>query len=221
MLFIKPPVRKIGAGSQNQDSGGGTLMVRWVLWRGLLKCRDESRVHPKGRDESGVRKPTRTRTRTKTGSPNIQDYKQRSDKGDERVVRIYRVVWWAAAGVDDDRWLVDQRWCVGTPTHTHTLTHITTSMRRAGSMGLMNRDSTPPPPPLGPPYLSIVIIDKGVIQDVSSRHPTSLLWTVTFPVHQVLKSASPPSWVQNTIDRIRGFPVYELWRGGGEPGLVD
>ncbi len=130
----------IGAGSQNQDSGGGTLMVRWVLWRGVLKCRDESRVHPKCRDESGAHKPTRTRTGTKTGSTNIQDYKQRSDKGDERVVRIYRVVWWAAAGVDDC-WLVDQRWCVGTPTHTLTHTHITMSKRRAGSMGLMNRDN--------------------------------------------------------------------------------
>ncbi len=32
-------------------------------------------------------------------------------------------VWWAAAGVDDDRWLVDQRWCVGTPTRTLTHTH--------------------------------------------------------------------------------------------------
>ncbi len=87
---------------------------------------------------------------------------------------------------------------------------------------------TVPPPPLGTPpgvprlpYLSIVIIDKGVVQDVSSRYPTSLLWTVTFPVHQVLKSASPPSWVQNTIDRISGFPVYESRRGGNRGWRIN
>ncbi len=170
--------------------------------------------------------------RNEDGNTNIQDNKQRSDKGDERVVRIYRVVWWAAAGVDDDRWLVDQRWCVGTP--TRTLTHTHNNEHETSRKHGINEPwqyppppPPPPPPPLGtspgvprPPYLSIVIIDKGVIQDVSSRHPTSLLWTVTFPVHQVLKSASPPSWVQNTIDRISGFPVYES-RRGGEPGLAD
>ncbi len=64
----------------------------------------------------------------------------------------------------------------------------------------MNRDSTnpPAPPSLGTPpgvpgqtYLPIVIIDKGVIQNVPSRYPTSLLRTVTFPVHQVLKIRVP------------------------------
>jgi hypothetical protein len=84
------------------------------------------------------------------------------------------------------------------------------------------------PPSLGTPpgvprlpYLPIVIIDKGVIQDVSSRYPTSLLRTVTFPVHQVLESASPPSRVQNTIDRISRFPVYETRRGGNRDWRVN
>ncbi|XDV31389.1 hypothetical protein PO909_034088 [Leuciscus waleckii] len=66
-------------------------------------------------------------------------------------------------------------------------------------------------------YLSIVIIDKGVIQNVSRRNPTPLLRTVTFPVHQVLDSASPPPRVQNTIYRISRFPIYEA---GEEPGLA-
>ncbi len=84
---------------------------------------------------------------------------------------------------------------------------------------------TVPPPPLGTPpgvpsqtYLPIVIIDKGVIQNVPSRYPTSLLRTVTFPVHQVLKSASPPSRVQNTTYRISKFPIYESRRGGTRTG---
>ena len=42
---------------------------------------------------------------------------------------------------------------------------------------------------------------------------TSLLRTVTFPVHQVLKSVSPSPRVQNTIDRISRFPIYESRRG--------
>ncbi len=82
----------------------------------------------------------------------------------------------------------------------------------------MNRDSTLPlrTPPDVPrwTYLTIVIIDKRVIQYVSSRHPTPLLRTVTLPVHQVLESASPPPRVQNTRDRINRFPIYESrrWR---------
>ncbi len=66
-------------------------------------------------------------------------------------------------------------------------------------------------------YLTIVIIDKRVIQYVSSRHPTPLLRTVTLPVHQVLESASPPPRVQNTLDRINRFPIYESrrWRNRG------
>jgi hypothetical protein len=82
------------------------------------------------------------------------------------------------------------------------------------------RTVTVPPPLRTPPgvprcsYLAIVIIDQGVIQYVSRRHPTSLLWTVTLPVHQVLESASPPSRVQYTIYRISGFPIYESRRGG-------
>ncbi len=66
-------------------------------------------------------------------------------------------------------------------------------------------------------YLTIVIIDKRVIQYVSSRHPTPLLRTVTLPVHQVLESASPLPRVQNTLDRINRFPIYESrrWRNRG------
>ncbi len=70
--------------------------------------------------------------------------------------------------------------------------------------------------PLGAPsrpYLLIVIINKGVIQYVPGRNPTSLLRSVTLPVHQVLKSLSPPPRVQNTIDRIGGLPIYESRRG--------
>ncbi len=70
--------------------------------------------------------------------------------------------------------------------------------------------------PLGAPsrsYLLIVIINKGVIQYVPGRNPTSLLRTVTLPVHQVLESSSPPPRVKNTIDRIGGFPIYESLRG--------
>ncbi|RXN38198.1 endogenous retrovirus group K member 18 Pol -like protein [Labeo rohita] len=63
-------------------------------------------------------------------------------------------------------------------------------------------------------YLLIEIINKRVIQNVSSRYPTSLLRTVTFPVHQVLESASPPPRVQNTVDRIGRFPIYEPRRWG-------
>ncbi len=111
-----------------------------------------------------------------------------------------------------------------TPTHIYTHTHHNSNTGREGSNELVNRDSTPllrtPPGVPRFPYLSIVIIDKRVIQYVSSRYPTSLLRTVTLPVHQVLKSASPPSWVQNTIYRKCGFPVYES-RRGGEPGLAD
>ncbi len=100
------------------------------------------------------------------------------------------------------------------PTDTCSRTHIT---ERGWDREPMNRDSTPPlVAPLGAPsrpYLLIVIINKGVIQYVSGRNPTSLLRTVTLPVHQVLKSSSPPPRVQNTIDRIGGFPIYESRRG--------
>ncbi|KAL0147263.1 hypothetical protein M9458_057429, partial [Cirrhinus mrigala] len=71
------------------------------------------------------------------------------------------------------------------------------------------------------PYPLIVIIDKGVIQDVSGRYPTSLLRTVTFPVHQVLVSAPPPPRIQNTIDRIGGFPVYESRRWGNRGWRIN
>ena len=84
------------------------------------------------------------------------------------------------------------------------------------------------PPPLGTPlgvprriYLSIEIIDKGVIQNVPSRYPTSLLRAVTLPVHQVLESASPPSRVQNTIDRKGGFPINKSWRRGNRDRRVN
>ncbi len=77
------------------------------------------------------------------------------------------------------------------------------------------------PLPLGAPpgasrgtYLTIVIINKWMIQYVSSRNPTPLLRTVTLPVHQVLKSASPPPRVQNTFYRISKFPIYESRRWG-------
>ncbi len=72
------------------------------------------------------------------------------------------------------------------------------------------------PLPLGAPsrsYLLIVIINKGVIQYIPGRNPTSLLRTVTLPVHQVLESSSPPPRVQNTIYRIGGFPIYESRQG--------
>ncbi len=99
-----------------------------------------------------------------------------------------------------------------TPAHTHT--HTT---ERGWDREPMNRDSTPPlGAPLGAPsrsYLLIVIINKGVIQYVPGRNPTSLLRTVTLPVHQVLESSSPPPRVQNTIYRIGGFPIYESRRG--------
>ncbi len=71
------------------------------------------------------------------------------------------------------------------------------------------------------PYLLIVIINKGVIQNVSGRHPTSLLRTVTFPVHQVLDSASPPPCVQDTIYRIRWFPFYESRRWGNRDWRIN
>ena len=84
------------------------------------------------------------------------------------------------------------------------------------------------PPPLGTPhgvprlpYLSIVIIDKRVIQDVTSRNPTSLLRTVTFPIHQVLKSASPPPRIQDATDRIGWFPVYESRRWGNRGRRIN
>ncbi len=70
-------------------------------------------------------------------------------------------------------------------------------------------------------YLAIEIIDKRVIQYVSRRHPTPLLRTVTLPVHQVLKSSSPPPRVQNTFYRISWFPIYETRRGGGGGGDRD
>ena len=78
-----------------------------------------------------------------------------------------------------------------------------------------------PPGVLRTPYLSIVIIDQGVIQNVSGRYPTSLLRTVTFPVHQVLKPASPPSRIQNTIYQIGGLPIYETRRVGNRDWRIN
>ena len=53
-----------------------------------------------------------------------------------------------------------------------------------------------------------------MIQYVPGRNPTPLLRTVTLPVHQVLESTSPPPCVQNTINRINWFPIYDSrrWR---------
>ncbi len=105
--------------------------------------------------------------------------------------------------------------------HTHTHTHKTRKKQRINKPWQY-------PPLLGTPpgvprqtYLPIVIIDKGVIQDVPSRYPTSLLRTVTFPVHQVLESASPPSRVQNTVDRICRFPIYESRRWGNRDRRIN
>ncbi len=172
-------------------------------------------------------------TGTRTGTKNAQDWNEdgiKHNRDSQTTIwqrrwesgEYLNVVWWAAADDDWINWIVDQRWWVGTPTHTHTHINNEHETRRK------HRIHEPwqyPPPPLGTPpgvprlpYLSIVIIDKGVVQDVSSPYPTSLLWTVTFPVHQVLKSASPPSWVQNIIDRISGSPVYESRRGGERGG---
>ncbi len=108
-----------------------------------------------------------------------------------------------------------------THTHRHLLTHTHThTQTRHGEDGTGNPRTVTVPLPLGAPlgapsrpYLLIVIINKGVIQYVLGRNPTSLLRTVTFPVHQVLKSSSPPPRVQNAIDRIGGFPIYESRRG--------
>ncbi len=72
----------------------------------------------------------------------------------------------------------------------------------------MNRDSTPPPPPpppLGTPpgvpsqtYLPIVIIDKGVIQNVPSRYPTSILYREPLMATRIV--ASPNSWCDLPLD---------------------
>ncbi len=78
-----------------------------------------------------------------------------------------------------------------------------------------------PPGAIRGTYPSIVIIDKRVIQYVPCGNPTSLLRTVTFPVHQILESASPPSRVQNTFDRINGFPIYETRRWGNRSRRIN
>ncbi len=125
MLFIKPPVRKIGAGSQNQDSSEGTLMVRWVLWRGVLKCRDESRAHPKCRDESGMHNPRE----------HEQDWRrehQTSRTTNNDLTKEMRE-WWEYIGCLMScswcRWWSLARWSALMRRHAHTHTHTHTLQR--------------------------------------------------------------------------------------------
>ncbi len=126
--------------------------------------------------------------------------------------------WWKSAGT-----LIALIARVETPTraHPHMCKQQWHETRR--KQWITNRDSTlllgTPPGVPRLPYLSIVIINKGVIQDVSGRYPTSLLRTVTFPVHQVLESASPSVSSHNTVYRIWWFPIYET-RAVEEPGLA-
>ncbi len=74
----------------------------------------------------------------------------------------------------------------------------------------MNRDSTPSPKSASWRSLLILPVDcnhQYVRWSNMSpgRNPTSLLRTVTFPVHQVLESASPPAWISGCLADISAW----------------
>ncbi len=158
----------------------------------------------------GVQEAAGLRNRgTRTDRKRRPQTLQGSDKGESVTGTDIAQRWWLSAGANQPQ----------SHTPTDTCSHIRTQTRH-GEDGTGNPWTVTVPLPLGAPlgapsrpYLLIVIINKGVIQYVPGRNPTSLLRTVTFPVHQVLKSSSPPPRVQNAIDRIGGFPIYESRRG--------
>ena len=193
-----------------QGRDGDPVVVRWTA------CSSEDNQEPWNikRHEELTKSRTKNLSRRGTGTGH-------TPRNNHNDLTTWEGNYWAYKGNWD--WWPLETLINTTSNHTHTITFTQTHQHETADSWTVTVPLSLGTPPGVPrqPYLSIVIIDKGVIQNVSSRYPTSLLRTVTLPVHQVLKSASPPSRVQNAMYQISGFPIYESRRWGNRGWRIN
>jgi hypothetical protein len=49
---------------------------------------------------------------------------------------------------------------------------------------------------------AVEVTKQVVIKDLTPRNPTPLLWTISFPIHEILETSTPPSGIHYAAHRV-------------------